>query len=1139
LEREIKGGEVHTFRVSLVANQYVRLIVERRGIDLFVNIILPEGSTRKHENPAGPQSPVSALIKAETTGIYILEIHPIRRWLAPGRYKIRLEEVSVPNASDEKRLAAQQKVIAGRLMGASGSNDGALTKYEEALTLWREAEDSYQEANTLHLIAQTYKALRDFQKAEDYFKRALERRGDDLEARAYILLDLAEAYYALKGPPASLPHYESALAAFTENRNRRGQALALTQLGLIHMRQYDWEGARKILEEALNLDRGEGDVFEETRVLNALGGVADNQGQPQQALHLYEEARDGFQRMGDSAREGNTYINIGLKYDTWGEWREALASYDKALKLLAEGERAGEVDRLFVNNKQASIYYNIGSLYVSIRQYAAGLASLQMSLDRRAANDQGPTLMWFGYAHVLSGEPNEAVKYCDQAIKIQEQIGDPRRAQSYTVMGMAQDALGNHQKAIEYFNKALAIQQNDKTLDLKGQAITFDKRGVAFAGLGEIARARKDLETALIHWRTFNDRDGEALTRFHLGIIERDSGHLDLALAYAENATRMVEPLRANVMWQQMRASYFAAKVDYYELYIDVLMQSRGAEKPEARTITAFEASEDARARGFLDLLSEKDLAAGALKDPGLATLSEKLQLLQRSILIISTQRSQSLAKNSTPKAVLEPNRDLANLIREQDSVGQQIRSKYPHYSSLMSSQPQRAETIQQQLDDGTLLLEYSLGAKRSYVWAVTSNSINGFELPARDQIEEMVYRVTKALTARNLGEKNEGFPRRRLRIDKAEQDYAEASALLSSMILTPVASLLGQRRLVVVADGALQTVPFGALPAPPSPATAVTSNPKGNSSGIVASGRASMITEHELITLPSASVLLLQRRELASRRTARLALAVIADPVFDLQDIRLTGAANNGDQRRKDVAASTPVGATLPNQGEQSSAATASLANEPSPLVTALRDVGLDPDGKMPRLLHSRQEAMAIMRVASRGQSLSALDFKASRETAMSSELSSYRIIHFATHGILDLENPEFSGIVLSMFDEKGKPRNGYLRLHEIYNLNLPAELVVLSACQTGIGKQIKGEGLIALTRGFMYAGAKSVVASLWKVDDEATAALMAEFYKQMFTNKLKPAAALRAAQIQISKQKRWHSPYFWAGFFIQGEWN
>jgi CHAT domain-containing protein len=166
------------------------------------------------------------------------------------------------------------------------------------------------------------------------------------------------------------------------------------------------------------------------------------------------------------------------------------------------------------------------------------------------------------------------------------------------------------------------------------------------------------------------------------------------------------------------------------------------------------------------------------------------------------------------------------------------------------------------------------------------------------------------------------------------------------------------------------------------------------------------------------------------------------------------------------------------------------------------------------------------------------ALDFKASRATITSKELSQYRILHFATHGIVNLEHPELSGIILSLVDESGRPQDGYIRLHDIYNLNLPADLVVLSACQTGVGKQIRGEGLMTLTRGFMYAGAARVVASLWKVDDLATAELMGKFYKEMFTNGRQPADALRAAQIELSRDKRWQSPYYWAGFILQGDW-
>jgi CHAT domain-containing protein len=276
---------------------------------------------------------------------------------------------------------------------------------------------------------------------------------------------------------------------------------------------------------------------------------------------------------------------------------------------------------------------------------------------------------------------------------------------------------------------------------------------------------------------------------------------------------------------------------------------------------------------------------------------------------------------------------------------------------------------------------------------------------------------------------------------------------------------------------------------------------------------------------LPSASVLVLQRRELANRKPAPLAVAVLADPVFDKDDSRVAGALGHSNRQQRDSL-----------RQPESSASTGSLKQ--SALATALRDVGVDPI-QMPRLLMSAPEAGAILRTVSTNQSLSALGFKASRQTATSPELAKYRIVHFATHGVLDLEHPELSGIVLSLVNEKGQPQDGYLRLHDIYNLNLPAELVVLSACQTGVGKQVKGEGLMALTRGFMYAGARSVVASLWKVDDAATAELMAEFYQQMFTNKLKPAAALSAAQRKLAQQKRWQSPYYWAGFFLQGDWN
>jgi CHAT domain-containing protein len=201
---------------------------------------------------------------------------------------------------------------------------------------------------------------------------------------------------------------------------------------------------------------------------------------------------------------------------------------------------------------------------------------------------------------------------------------------------------------------------------------------------------------------------------------------------------------------------------------------------------------------------------------------------------------------------------------------------------------------------------------------------------------------------------------------------------------------------------------------------------------------------------------------------------------------------------------------------------------------------VGLTANGRsIPRLQASRYEADAIMSVAPWRSGFKAVGFAANRDAVLRPNLGQYRIVHFATHGLLNDEHPELSGIVLSLFNEKGEPQDGFIRLYDIYNLKLPVDLVVLSACNTGLGKDVRGEGLIGLTRGFMYAGAASVVASLWKVDDEATAELMRYFYTFMLQDGLSPAAALRKAQVTMSQQKRWQSPYYWSGFIIQGQYN
>jgi CHAT domain-containing protein len=351
-------------------------------------------------------------------------------------------------------------------------------------------------------------------------------------------------------------------------------------------------------------------------------------------------------------------------------------------------------------------------------------------------------------------------------------------------------------------------------------------------------------------------------------------------------------------------------------------------------------------------------------------------------------------------------------------------------------------------------------------------------------------------------------------------------------MILGPVASVLARKRLLIVADGALHYVPFAALPVPAAarPDSEKENQPAANRPA-AQTLQPVLIQGHEIINLPSASSLAVLRKQLAGRKPAPKAVAVFADPVFDVGDPRVKASAKPNSQKTSSTRDQQAVNSA--GSPDTSSQDISTLA-----LIRSVDEIGLSDRGGLPRLPFTRQEAESIYAVTKQDDAMKALDFDANRETASSPDLSRYRIVHFATHGLLNNEHPELSGIVLSLVDKQGNPRNGFFRLVNVYNMNLSADLVVLSACQTALGKQIRGEGLVGLARGFMYAGAERVVASLWKVGDDATAELMKKFYDSMMKQGQRPAAALRSAQIWMAKQGRWRLPYYWAGFVLQGEW-
>jgi len=585
---------------------------------------------------------------------------------------------------------------------------------------------------------------------------------------------------------------------------------------------------------------------------------------------------------------------------------------------------------------------------------------------------------------------------------------------------------------------------------------------------------------------------------FNIAHMARALGRLAEARAHAESALKIIESLRTKVVSQELRSSYFATAQGQYEFYIDLLMQIHKQMPSEGNNAIALQAVERARARSLLESLAE----ANADVRQGVDSI---LLARERSLQQRLNQKAEELLKLEANKAdetrLAASKREADALTIELQQVQTQIRQTSPRYAALTQPQPLATAEIQRQaLDADTLLLEYSLGAERSFLWAVTPTAINSYELPKREAIEAAAQRI-HGLLSDPSGVRGQTAKPRDLRLKETRGQYVAAAASLSQMLLGPVASQLGRKRVVIVADGILHYIPFGALPDP---------NRRTESDG----NWQPLVVEHEIVNLPSASTLAVLRRELAGRKPAAKTLAVLADPVFTTDDERFKARANRA--------------APKPDES------VAGLARQ-----RILKQLAQAKDGlKIARLPFTRQEAEQILALAPAGAGMKALDFEASRATAASERLGQYRDIHFATHGLADSERPELSTIVLSLFDEQGKPQDGFLRAHEVFNLNLPAEMVVLSACETGLGRLTRGEGLVSLTRGFMYAGAARVVVSLWSVNDQATAELMTKFYRKILIERELPAAALRAAQIEMWRDKRWEAPYYWAAFTLQGEW-
>lgn len=870
-------------------------------------------------------------------------------------------------------------------------------------------------------------------------------------------------------------------------------------------------------EEALLLCRNLDDRKGEMRILNSLNIQLRKIGEPQTALEYAKHAIQIARALGDRYQEANLTIAFGILYRSLGEHQKALDSFHQARQLFKA---------LSAGYGEAIAVYHIGTTLKRIGEQQEALRYLEESLavisslgDRR---NEVQTLNSIGQIHRILGDRQKAIEFHNRALEIARgRKYVDLEAYSLGSLGNAYFDLDDKQKALDFYQQAVKLAR--VIGDRLGEGDALKLIGEIASSLGDHKKALANLDQSLLLYQSIWERGREALTLHDLAQVNRALGNLDQARKQIEQSLEIRESMRANLVSHQLRETFFTSAQNSFDLYIDLLMQLHGRNPTAGHDVAGLQASERGRGRSLLELLSESQADIREGVPPKLLELERSLR---QQISDKAVARTSLLINKRTQAQTAFFDREIAELASRQREIEVQIRKSSPRYAALTQPQPLSATEIQQQLDDNTVLIEFAFGEKRSWLWAVTRSAVDSYQLAAGNEIESIARRVYEMLIARQP-RKGETDSQYETRIKDAEAKFQTSAASLSQMLLGQIAARLQRewksKRLAIVASGALEYIPFSALPAPEVGGQQKAENPRASEP---------LIAQHEIVNLPSASVLATIRRETAGRKLAQKELAIIADPVFEANDLRVVNALKKPTNTRV-------LTRVRSGNDDLTSSGPHAQSTLDSVLFRSLRSFSLiNERGGFQRLPFSREEANAIASLTSSNSLLKATDFQANRKLATSGELSHYRIVHFATHGLLNSENPELSGLVLSLVDETGKAQNGFLRMQEIYNLHLPADLIVLSACQTALGKEIKGEGLVGLTRGFMYAGAQRVVASLWQVDDLATAELMKRFYRGMLKDGMRPAQALRLAQLEMLKQKRWSSPFFWAPFFIQGEW-
>jgi CHAT domain-containing protein len=1065
-------------RLKLDAGRYVRLTITPAPVDEVVRQLGPDGATVEElQIPGGGDEAQRLSWVSATAGEYSWVVAPRNPSGPPAVSAIALDDERPAGPCDQGRLRVERAVLGAQWELREPVEDAAAgararTLLEPALP---SATEVGERPGVMAVLVEMGRAARHMQSndASALIDRALEMapaldhswaEARALEERAHLLPD-AEAARAV-----------ASLFAVLELRQRlggeTGQAEVLYQIGTLYYYYLrNTELALQCYRRALELQSRNEDLRGQSWTLGELGVLDGNQGNPDRAHDYLDLALERGKAAGDlnaqaSALEGSASFEIDL-----GNLQAAYDKYSQAGKLLTpdgvSSHAAWALDGL------ARVLLYLGESERARQTYGEALNEFEaLHLPQGRAD----TLLGIGATFEQEGEAPGAIAAFQKALEI-IRASSLRRMEGLALydLGKVHRELRQPTQAIPELEAALALEAADSSVR---QAQTQVELANAYIQAGKTAAA----ESVFRHAIQISSRAPvvEAAAQAGLARIERDRGELAAARSAIGSALEITERLRAGVLRPDQRVSFLASRRSYYESLVDLLMRLDRIEPGAGHDVDAAGASEQARARGLLDLLAREkvDVRRGIP-----AQLKQREQEIGARIARLQTRLLSSASLALPETEIKRLDRDLAKEEEEERELDAEIWRLKPAYAAVRAPRPLPPHEIQKLLDERTALLEFFLGDESSYLFVVTSQALATYPLPPKPEIARLVERVNSVV--------NEDS---RLR----SGHFAEDAYELYRMLLVPAArELHSHRHLIVAPDGVLYSLSFEALLTGPDAGRPRRDLPY-------------LVRDHSVSYIPSASVLaqlLSERRPAGDARSGSKLFVGFGDPGKESPPDRAGGPAPR-------VGGGCNI---TSGEGEQIRAERArAVMAEPRPLPAARDEVC-----RIAALFPP--ERVAVFAGAD-----------ATEETVKTNALvTSARNLHFASHGLLDENHPELSGLRLAHAD--GSEEDGLLQVREIFNLELHADLVVLSACNSGLGKVVSGEGLIGMTRAFFYAGAGSVVVSLWQVDDESTSDLMVSFYRHLQEVGDK-SEALRRAKLELIDGSRYFHPYFWAPFVLVG---